>query len=73
MLTIQEAHRYLKLSEIGLARKLKCSNYDEHPDLVSWVEENDDVVFMCLACSFKIRPGISMVKYIKYVNQNFKN
>ena len=73
MITIQEAHKYLKLAESGLARKLKCSNYEDHPDLISWVDENDDVLFICLACSFKLRPGIKMEKYIKAVNKNFTN
>jgi hypothetical protein len=73
MITIQEAHTYLKISNLGLSKKLKCSNDYDHPDLVSWLDENEDVVFICLACSFKIRPGINMVKYIKSVNKNFKN
>ena len=63
----------MKISNLGLAKKLKCSNYEDHPDLVSWVDENEDVVFICLACSFKIRPGLVMADYIKYVNKNFKN
>jgi hypothetical protein len=73
MITIQEAHKYLNLSNEGLVKKIKCSNDNDHPDLVSWIGDNDEVIFMCLACSFKIRPGLSMVNYIKSVNKKFMN
>ena len=71
MITIQEAHKYLNLSNEGLVKKIKCFNDNDHPDLVSWIEDNDEVIFMCLACSFKIRPGLSMIKYIKTANKKF--
>jgi hypothetical protein len=71
MITIQEAHKYIKLTNYGFARPIICLNDKDHLNLVSWVDENEDVIFMCLACSYKIRPGEKMSKYIKSVNKKF--
>ena len=71
MITIQEAHQYIKLTNYGFARPIICLNDKDHLNLVSWVDENEDVIFMCLACSYKIRPGEKMSKYIKSVNEKF--
>jgi hypothetical protein len=73
MITIQEAHKYLKLVSYGFARPVVCLNNEDHLDLISWVDESEDVVFICLACSYKIRPGEKMSKYIKSVNEKFKS
>jgi hypothetical protein len=71
MLTIQEAHRYIKIVNYGFAKPIVCLNDKDHLNLVSWVDDNEDVVFMCLACSYKIRPGEKMSKYIRSVNEKF--
>lgn len=71
MITIQEAHRYLKLVDAGVAKVIRCENDTDHPDLVSWLNEKDEVEFICLACSFKLRPGYKMVRYIQFVLENF--
>lgn len=71
MLTIQEAHRYIKIVSYGLAKPIVCLNDKDHLNLVSWVDDNEDVIFMCLACSYKIRPGEKMSKYIRSVNEKF--
>lgn len=72
MLTIQEAHEYLNLANLGIAKPVKCFNDEDHPDLISWVE-NEDVMFICLACSFKLRPGAKLAREIKFVINNFKS
>ena len=71
MLTIQEAHRYIKIVNYGFAKPIVCLNDNDHLNLVSWVDDNEDVIFMCLACSYKIIPGEKMSKYIRSVNKKF--
>lgn len=71
MITIQEAHKYLKLTKAKLATPVTCLNDSDHPELVSWLDENEDVIFICLACEYKIRPGYKMVRYIQFVNSKF--
>lgn len=73
MITIQQAHRYLNLASLGLAKPIKCGNDNEHLDLVSWLNEENEVEFICLACNYKIRPGYKMVKFIEYVLDEFKS
>ena len=73
MITIQEAHRYLNLVSDGFAPAIKCRNDSSHPNLVSWFSDKEETEFICLACSFKIRPGLKLSQYIQSVLNNFKN
>jgi hypothetical protein len=73
MITIQQAHQYLKLVEQGLATPIKCGNDPDHVNLISWLNSEDEVEFICLGCSYKIRPGYKMNKYIEFVLNTFKN
>jgi hypothetical protein len=71
MITIQEAHRYISIVDAGLAKPIKCGNDPEHTDLVTGVTDENEVFFYCLGCTYKIHPGYKMVRYIKFVLENF--
>lgn len=71
MITIQEAHKYINLINDGLAKPIKCGNDTEHTDLVTGVTNENEVFFYCLGCTYKINPGYKMVRYIKFVLENF--
>lgn len=71
MITIQEVHKYLQLTKVGMASPVKCPIDKYHPDMVSWLDEDEKVCFMCLACSAKVHPGDNLIKKIKLVNSTF--
>lgn len=70
MITIQEAHKYINLSKDGLTKKILCGNDYDHTSLLPSLNEQDEVYFYCLACSYKITPGYKMERYIKFVINN---
>lgn len=72
MITIQQAHRYLNLVDAGLAKPIKCLNDSDHTDLVTGVNNEDEVYFYCLGCSYKIHPGYKMLRYITFVLDTFE-
>lgn len=71
MITIQEAHKYLQLANLGLTKQILCPLDNEHIPMVSWMNEEDDVYFLCIACNTKLTPGDHLEKKIKMVIKNF--
>lgn len=71
MITIQEAHKYLQLVNLGMAKSISCPIDKDHPDMVSWLDEKENVCFMCLACNAKIYPGDNLTKKIRLVTSTF--
>ncbi len=71
MITIQEAHKYLELTKVGMARPILCPVDNDHLPMVSWMDDEDIVSFICIACNTKITPGDNLVKRIKVVINNF--
>jgi hypothetical protein len=72
MLTIQEAHRYVNLCNSGLASHIKCKDED-HPNLVTKLNKNEEVVFYCLACNYILHPGDKTINKIKVLIYGSKN
>ena len=71
MITIQQAHKYLNLVEIGMAKPILCPLDNEHTHMVSWIDEENVVSFFCIACNTKVTPGDYLEKKIKLVIENF--
>ena len=65
MITIQELHKYYKLSEKGLVPSLPCPINELDGDMVPWADENDEPCFWCLACNTKSYLGINQINQIK--------
>ena len=64
MILIQEINEYQKMASDGLFPPIMCMDKD-HPPLACNIDNNDDVYMYCLACSYKIRPGINMYETMK--------
>jgi hypothetical protein len=71
MITIQEAHKYLQLVNVGMAKPLVCPIDTNHPGMVSWFDKDEKVCFICLACDTKVYPGDNLSKKIKLVISTF--
>lgn len=71
MITIQEAHKYLNLVQLKMAKPILCPVDNEHLPLVSNIDEDDNVYFYCIACNTKLHPGEAMIKHLKLVISNF--
>ena len=65
MITIQEIHRYYKLSSMGLAPSLPCPINEIDGQMVPWVDENETPCFWCLSCNTKSYLGINQIEQIK--------
>ena len=65
MVTIQEVHSYLKLAELGLVTPVTCEKDYTHPELVCSFNDQEEIEFYCLVCSFKIRPGEKRLSEMK--------
>ena len=64
MITIQELHKYKKLSDSGLAPSLVCPIDYLHTDMVPWIED-DEVCLWCIYCNSKVFLGSEREEYIK--------
>lgn len=64
MITIQELHRYYKLSQIGATEPILCPSDKDHTPMIPWVEE-DEPIMICLGCKSKIRFGENLSNTIK--------
>jgi len=71
MITIQEAHKYINLAKDGLTKKILCGNDSDHTSLLPSLNEQDEVYFYCLGCTYKITPGYKMERYIRFVLDSF--
>jgi hypothetical protein len=65
MITIQELHSYIKMSNIGLVPKLICPIDDLHEDMLPWVDEDEKVCLWCIFCNSKVYLGSERESYIK--------
>jgi hypothetical protein len=72
MLSIQEAHTYVNLCNSGLASHIKCKD-ENHPNLVTGIDDKEQVIFSCLACSYILYPGDKTVNKIKLLIYGSKN
>lgn len=64
MITIQELHRYYKLSQVGATKPILCPSDSDHTPMIPWVEE-DEPIMICLGCKSKIRFGENLSNAIK--------
>ena len=73
MITIQEAHQYLRLVDIGVTDGVKCPRDEDHTNLVSGINDNDLIYFWCLACDTKVNPGFELIEKIKNILKDFNS
>jgi hypothetical protein len=73
MITIQEAHQYKRLVDVGVADGVKCPIDKDHTDLVIGINDNDLIYFWCLACGTKVNPGFELIEKIKNVLKDFNS
>lgn len=64
MITIQELHRYYKLSQIGAVEKILCPSDPDHTPMLPNVEDDEPIMF-CLGCKSKLRFGENLSNIIK--------
>lgn len=74
---IREFRYYQFLAEKGLCKPLLCMNDPEHGILLAKLDNEDNVVIYCLACSFTLSPGIifsdTIRKKIHEISKDFIN
>ena len=64
MITIQELHRYYKLSQIGAVDPIMCPSDPDHTPMIPFIE-NDEPIMFCLGCKSKMRFGENLSNSIK--------
>jgi hypothetical protein len=57
MITIQELHRYKKLSDLGLVPALSCAIDSLHLEVFPWTDEEDKVCLWCVFCDSRVYLG----------------
>lgn len=65
MITIQEIHKYYKLSQMGLVPSLPCPINEMDGDMIPWSDKDDNPCFWCLSCDVKSYLGLEQIKQIK--------
>jgi hypothetical protein len=65
MITIQELHRYKKLSDNGIVPVLVCPVDVLHTEIFPWIDEEDNVCLWCIFCNSKVYLGDNRENYIK--------
>lgn len=64
---IQVFNKYLLLSDIGKTKPLLCGLDNDHPRLFANIDENDNIYLYCLACEYKMIPGIELYSRIEKI------
>lgn len=64
---IQVFNKYLLLSDEGKTKPLLCGLDKDHPRLFANIDENDDIYLYCLACDYRMIPGIELYSNIEKV------
>ena len=67
MLTIQELHTYHQLAEAGLVKYFDCPLDKDHPYMIPYMDHDDNIYLMCLACSSKRYLGERLENAIKKI------
>ena len=65
MITIQELHRYKKLSDNGIVPALVCPVDVLHTEIFPWIDEEDNVCLWCIFCNSKVYLGDNRENYIR--------
>ena len=60
MMLIQVINEYQFMGSQGKFPPIMCAMDADHPQLACNLDKNDDVYMYCLACSYKLRPGIAL-------------
>ena len=63
-ISIQEVHSYLNLVNEGRAEKIICP-LDKEENIITKIDENDNVCFYCLSCNTNFYLGINTIQKIK--------
>lgn len=69
-------HSYDRLVDEGLAPPITCGNDKQHPRPLVSLTKDGDVELWCLACSWRMKPGIGMyesMERIVYMNWDMIN
>lgn len=65
MITIQEIHKYYRLSSKGIVPAFVCPiNYDDG-EMIPWQGEDDIPCFWCISCNSKLYLGYDQITEIK--------
>ena len=65
MITIQEIHKYYRLSEKGLVPAFICPMNELDGNMIPWVDEKEEPCFWCLSCNTKLYLGLNQIDIIK--------
>lgn len=65
MILIQVLNEYQHLANLGYFEPIKCAMDEEHPILACNIDKNDDVYMYCLACTYKLKPGMNLYNATK--------
>lgn len=65
MMLIQVLNEYQHLANLGHFGAIKCAMDNDHPILACNIDENDEVYMYCLACSYKLKPGMALYSSMK--------
>lgn len=62
---IREFRYYQFLAENGFCEPVVCLNDIEHGSVLANVDENDNLYLYCLACTFKMQPGLAFSDFVR--------
>ena len=62
---IREFRYYQYLAELGYVEPINCLNDIEHGPMLANIDNRDILFLWCLACDYKLFPGITLESTIK--------
>jgi len=64
---IQVINKYLILSDSNITKPILCGLEPEHGRLYGSMDDKDSISLNCLACNYKMSPGIELYQKIEKI------
>lgn len=61
---IQVINKYLILSDNDITIPIRCGIDNDHPRLFANMDDDDNIYLYCMACEYKLIPGIELYERI---------